>query len=403
MTEIEFSAIVELPEEIQALKELLNQFQERYGTSVKLRLLNWENAWSELLSYALYGKEPDVSHIGSTWCSSLVEMNALRVLRSMEVAQLGNRDAFLRPAWLSAMVEGDARIWSIPWTGYTNVLAYRLDLFMNAGLSDSSQLENYEGMSLAIQQLKKSGVNLPFVLPTTGNVDLLHAAASWVWEAGGDFIDPINKKVLFTESPCVNGLRNFFELFRLLPSPVPVYTVTQCADLLASGSAAISLVNTKSLLGILRQNLVDEVTKNIGAAAISQTPWFGGGNLVIWKHTQYSVEKEHAAFNLVRFLTSLASQEEFTKKADELPVTADAFQRVFPNSHPLSPALQRAILHGKPYRATQLWGRVERLLGQVLENVASEVRDDPNRDLEAVLSRYLDPLARRLEMTLATS
>ncbi len=403
MVEIEFSAIVEMEEEIQALRKLLSEFQARFGISIKLRLMNWENAWSELLSYALYGKEPDVSHIGSTWCSSMVEMNALRFIKTLEIAQIGGKEAFLKPAWLSSMVEEDTRTWSIPWTGYANVLAFRRDLFAKAGLTDANPLESNTDIFKAVQALQNVGIDYPFILPTTGTVDLLHAAASWVWDTGGDFVDPIEKKVLFTKPESLSGLCNFFELFRCMPSPVEAITPTQCSDLFASGKAAISLINTKSLLGIIRQGTNLEVTRNISTAATTHTPWFGGGNLILWKHTQYSVEKERAAINLVRFLTSLQCQTSFSAKADELPVTSAAYEENIPSSHPLSPALKHVVSNGKPYRATHLWGRVERLLGQAMETIAVEVRSNPSYDIGAVLSRHLEPLARRLDMTLTTS
>ncbi len=403
MAEIEFSVIIELPEELEALKELIEEFKARFGTSVKLRQLDWENAWPELLSYALYGKEPDVSHIGSTWCSSLVEMNALRTIRPAEVAQLGGREAFLKPAWQSSLVEGDTRVWSIPWTGYTNFLAYRRDLFEKAGLPETTNLETADGIFHAVQSLADAGVRIPLLIPTTGNVDILHAAASWVWEAGGEFIDVLNKKIQFTQEATIHGLANYFELFRCLPAPVQAISATTAADQFAEGQAAISLVNTKSFLGLMRGGINPEIARHIGASAVSPTPWFGGGNLIIWKHTQYNVEKERASINLVRFLTSQDIQVSFNHQTDELPVTVAALETSFPASHPLSNALQRAVSNGKPYRATQLWGRVEKLLGQALELVAIEVREDPLCDKKAILTRHLTPLARRLELTLSTS
>ena len=267
MTVIELSAIIETPEEIGALKKLMDEFKARFGTTVKLRQMGWDNAWTELLSYSLYGKETDVSHIGSTWCSSLVEMNALRPFKPPEVAQLGGSEAFLKPAWQSALVEGDTRVWSIPWTGYTNVFAFRRDLFAKAGLEENICLESIPNILQTIQSLKSIGIAYPLLLPTTGNVDLLHAAASWVWEAGGEFIDLTNRKILFTQPAALAGLRSYFELFRGLPATADHFSATQCANLFANGQAGISLVNTKSLLGILRSGTNPEIMQNFSGTS----------------------------------------------------------------------------------------------------------------------------------------
>ncbi len=48
------------------LLKLLDEFQQIRKVQIKVEQMNWDNAWSKLLSYALLGRSPDISHIGST-------------------------------------------------------------------------------------------------------------------------------------------------------------------------------------------------------------------------------------------------------------------------------------------------------------------------------------------------
>ena len=94
--ELEFSIMAESPANIQPL---LDQFEAEHRIRVRLRLLTWDIAWSDLVKVALYRDGPDVSEIGSTWLGDLVAMNALRPFAEQELAALGKPSDFLPSAW----------------------------------------------------------------------------------------------------------------------------------------------------------------------------------------------------------------------------------------------------------------------------------------------------------------
>jgi hypothetical protein len=68
-----------------------------------------------LVKVALYGEGPDVSEIGTTWCASLVAMNALRPFTPGEIASLGRPSAFLPSSWQTGILPGDDQICAVPW------------------------------------------------------------------------------------------------------------------------------------------------------------------------------------------------------------------------------------------------------------------------------------------------
>ena len=84
--EIEISIMASSAE---GLQPLLDRFEAQENIRVRVRLLAWDTAWSDLVKFGLYGDGPDVSEVGSTWLGDLVAMNALRPFADYEVAGLG--------------------------------------------------------------------------------------------------------------------------------------------------------------------------------------------------------------------------------------------------------------------------------------------------------------------------
>jgi hypothetical protein len=82
-------------------QDLMAEFEARYRVRVHLTQLSWEDAWAQVVKYALYGDAPAVSEIGSTWVASLAAMNALRPFTAHELLAFGGEPAFLRTAWHS--------------------------------------------------------------------------------------------------------------------------------------------------------------------------------------------------------------------------------------------------------------------------------------------------------------
>src|SRR5258707_12145261 len=104
-----------MAESAAGMRPLLSQFEAEQGLRIRLRLLSWDRAWSDLVKVALYGDGPDVSEIGSTWLGDLVAMNALRPFSEAEIAALGRPGAFLPSAWQGGRLAGQKQTWAIPW------------------------------------------------------------------------------------------------------------------------------------------------------------------------------------------------------------------------------------------------------------------------------------------------
>src|SRR3989304_4105474 len=115
------------------IQPLLDQFETERQVHVRLRLLTWDIAWSDLVKVALYGDGPDVSEIGSTWLGDLVAMNALRPFAEQELAALGKPSDFLPSAWNGGRAATQAQTRGPPWFTGARLLFYRRHLLERAG------------------------------------------------------------------------------------------------------------------------------------------------------------------------------------------------------------------------------------------------------------------------------
>lgn len=114
MTAIEFSAIPDTQEDYELLIDLLAGFRKQTGIEVKFTRMAWTDAWQQLINISTHGQGADISHVGSTWVSSLVSMNSLRPIPSHVVTKIGSEDSFVHAAWNSVITEDDRNPWAIP-------------------------------------------------------------------------------------------------------------------------------------------------------------------------------------------------------------------------------------------------------------------------------------------------
>jgi len=402
MDEIELSYIQDSPSDTQILSQVIGEFQNSHQVRVRITPMDWGEAWSELFTISLNGKGPDVSHVGSTWVSSLVAMNALRAFSPREIALLGGAEAFSRPIWESAIVEGSEQVWAIPWMAYYYVICYRRDLIKQAGIDESSAFGTVDALNSTIRRLQGITIEYPWLTPflPAPSPDLLHMAASWVWGAGGDFISKDGQRTLFTQPQSIYGLKAFYQAQRSIRAPARQWQAEEILDAFRLGKAAAVLLDIRSAIQLSDSETADFVRENLGTAIISQTPWYGGSHLVIWRHVQGYPERERAAFALIHFLASKEAQMSFGQKSRDLPVRTDAVDEMFPETHPLTATVRKANRTGRDYPSTGLWRRIEFQLAEVLTNIRKEAVENESADLETLLHNHLNPLAHRLDLTL---
>ena len=133
---------------------------------------------------------------------------------------------------------------------------------------------------------------------------------------------------------------------------------------------------------------------------MTSVPWYGGGSFVIWRHTQGYPEREHAAVQLVQYLTGKEAELWWGRDVRSLPARVEVLQELYPPESPLHHAFTRASEAGRAYPAVPLWRRLEYQIAQGLSACLREAREKPGLEVESILHAQLDPLAERLNLTL---
>jgi ABC-type glycerol-3-phosphate transport system substrate-binding protein len=369
---------------------------------IKLERMTWENAWAKLLSYALLGKGPDVSHIGSTWASSLVAMNAVRKFSEQEVEAMGGAGVFVPPAWQSTSLYGDSIVWSMPWASFTFLVHYRRDHLRAAGIAEEHAFDTPADFYNTIKQLKANNEPSPLILPSGNHyLDRVHIAASWMWGAGGDYFSKDGHHVLLNRPETRSGLRSFFELYRLMSPGDYQLNYDQSLERFIQGKASVIIGDCSSPSLIRQQN--PDLADLVGVHPLPGVPFVSGDNLIIWQETRQSLERERIALDLVSFLVSETAQKRFCSSMEQFPVRHDAFDVLQSPVENLVPILKETFEHGRSYKPVRLWTRFEQQLGQAFDDITSDIISKNTLPVESILEIHLSLLQQRFSLLLGDS
>jgi multiple sugar transport system substrate-binding protein len=390
-TEIEFSIMMDR-QAAELIQPLLDQFEAETDIRVRLRLLNWDSGWGELIRVALYGDGPDVSEIGTTWLGDLVAMNALHPYRHGDIAAVGGVGSFLASAWGGTHLLGQRDTWAIPWVTGVRLLFYRRSLFQKAGVEEVTAFDSARQLDDTLNTLHAAGVPVPWTVPTGVTHTTLLNAASWVWGAGGDFLSPDARQTVFNQPEAREGLRAYYALGRFLAPQVQYLNgLEPDHQFLEDAGTAMTLSGPW-----LYQQASEKLRNDLGIALPPGALFLGGSHLVLWRHTTHT----EAAVRLIRFLTRPEIQTVYCQRVGLLPVKLETLGRAPYATEPLWRAATAGLKSARSFPLTRSWGLMEDRLTNVLAAIWDDVLKTPDADLNMIIARHLDPLARRLDLVL---
>ncbi|MCI0553785.1 MAG: extracellular solute-binding protein [Anaerolineae bacterium] len=400
MTTIDFSLIPDADDDYEAILRLMSSFKRETGIEVNLKRMEWGEAWPQLISISTQGQGADISHVGSTWVSSLMTMNSLRPIPAQLISKVGSDQAFVHSTWANVVAEEDRQPYGIPLSAYVYVVAYRKDLLKKAGLSGSTAFATPHALEESVRRLEAlNDTKVAWLMPIVPHPfnDLVHMAASWIWSSGGHIMDNRGKQVLFNSPAALAGLKSFLHLLRRVPND-GYLGADECMEALLNGKAAAVITDAASLLNAV-QNKSPNI-ENIGAASLMSIPWSGGGSIVIWRHTYGYPDRLEASYKLAEFLVRKQTMLELANHSYILPARTDALDELFPPDHVLRPVMLQLISTGRSYRPIALWHRIEHQFGVELGEAADKLMKDPNADLDTTVTQTMNSLAERLNLTL---
>lgn len=404
MIELELSTIPDSDLDLQVLTRLANEFGEANHVRVRISPMTWANAWTDLLTIASHGRGPDISHIGGSWTSSLIMMNALRPFLPSELEQLGGASAFMQPTWLSTRLAGDDKCYAIPWTGYIYVICYRRDMLKQAGIDEATAFGSIDALSATIKKLSQSSLEIPWLNPpiVAPYNDYLHMAASWVWGAGGQFIDDSGTRLVFDSEETIRGVTAWLDTHLAVRAEHVDIDTIGGLDLFAQGKVAAILTDIRNADSFFARENLPFALEDLGVATLTEVPWCGGGNFVVWNHTRGEPEREKAAVGLVQFLNNRENQLLWANVVKSMPARLDVLEEIYQPGHPLRDAIMLAARRGLPYTSVPLWRRVEYQLAMALGGILDEARQNPGKEPSQIVRDSLEPLARRLNLAFSS-
>ena len=393
MVEIEFSVVEGDLEAVNDLLPLMQEFEKQYHIHVNITAIPWDGAWAQNAKFAIYGHGPDVSTIGSSWLGSLASMEAVRHFTPTEVQALGSANAYFDSIWQVGLLLGDPNPCAIPWIGDVRVLYYWKGELKKMGVENFDEAFKTDAALVAtLETLRKNGCKYPLAITTHAISQVLHEAAHWIWNAGGDFTSPDGKQVTFNQPKALDGLKNYF---RLLPYINPETSQIAPSFFFDNKSSPLHIAGPW-----VPRNHTDAVSAGqLCAARLPGIAYIGGNSFIIWKYTA----KYQQAFDLIRFL---ASQPIVHNKKNhqyfKLPTKSESLNAPITQNDPFNRIYLDAFQSGRSFPTLRLWGSIEDKLIPQIANIWAELFARPDQDLDACLHKHLDPLADRLNIVLGT-
>jgi len=386
MTRLEFS-VINLPSTAQLIHQL-------YSPECEIMVIPWEQAWAEMVKVALYNLDLDVSQLASPWVDNFVSMNALRPFTPQEVEAMGGPSAFLPSAWQMGVALDQPGVWAIPWSTDARVIYYWRDLLEQAGVDEQTAFQTPERMEATLQRLQASGIAAPWVALTHYPFATLQNIVSWLWGAGGELLTLDGTRPRFTEPAALAGIQAYFRLQRYMPPEIHGLEIMPMIDLFAERKAAVAMSGPNWLWAVeYERRAKPEGLERIGVALPPGPPYVGGNHLVVWKHTR----QEQAAVEFIQLLTSRKAQTEQSYNFRHFPARLDSFADPPYATDPRLRMMVKATQNGRTFPLIPRWGLIEEKLNLAFIQIWDDLLAHPDQDLKAIIVRWLEPLAQRLD------
>ena len=394
MDDISLSVFDHGADAIALLRSLLAEFERKYHARVHLTLLPFEGAWNAMVRMALYQDGPDVSAVGTSWVGDFVRMDALHPFTDTEVRTLGGAESFLPASWQSAVLsdERGATVWAVPWLADARIVCYRRDLLELAGIDATTAFQSPKQFERTLQQLQAAGVAVPLTIPTKSSQLAVHNLASYIWTAGGDFLDPRDGTLAIDRPEALAGMRNFFRLGRYLTAEARGHDEAQSDEVFRTGRAAITFSGHWLLQD---PRLEAQLHANLAVAPLLGVPFIGGYHLVSWRFKR----KSPAVLKLIEYLAG-PQESQALYPAFGLPARRETLAQAAGLQAPPFPAYVSMLQSGRSFPPARMWGLIEKNLVDVLPAIWTDVQASADPDVTAILDRHIVPLAHRLRLTL---
>lgn len=377
------------------LQKDLTEFENQCGLDIQFQEFDYSTGWSDFMRMSIYGGNPDVSEIGTTWVNDFAAMNILRPFSATDVRSVGGADAYVPGVWKSGTAAGV--IWAIPWLTDLSLVCYRRDLLAKAGVEETGAFSTPARFEQTLLQLQDAGIASPWVVPTLRSYINVHNLAMWVWQAGEDLVDTHNKLVLLDRPKVREAILSFFKLYRFISPELRHLAEREADAAFVAGRAAVAICGPWTITSAIEQHSV--AAANLGLAVPFGCAYTGGSNLIVWQKTAQA----QAALELIQHLTSREFQTVFPQSIGLLPARLDSLESFPLPDASLYPVVLEGLKSGRSLPSLGLWGLIEDRLAHAIPHLWEDILASENPDLEALYDKHIIPLSNRLNITMSQS
>jgi ABC-type glycerol-3-phosphate transport system substrate-binding protein len=387
--------------ETEPMNEYMRQSLKNWGLDElwKHHYVTWDEIQAFLKDIIFKKADSAIVQVGTTWVSGLVGMQALRPFTSLETAYIQQEGNFLPIAWNTSMPQKDNPVWSIPWSSDVRVMYYWADMFEDAQIDPQTAFHDIPSFEAALERLQSHGIQTPWIDTTDEGVNSLYRAGTWIWAHGGDFLSSDGKKTLFTDPSAMEALQAYFGLHRFMPTTVAPLNEQNIIELFYQRKVAC-IITGQWLINSVRRDPTSNLLSRLGAALPPAPPFVGGTHLVVMNHL--ATRFEESAIELIARLSSKTFASGYGSiTQSHFPIRADLLDLQGADKNPYAELLFRALQCGRTLPASTRWGIVEEALGKEFSRIWAAIKAHPDQPVGTIVKRHLEPLAKRLDRTLA--
>jgi len=389
--------------------------EERTDIEVNLKVLSWDDAWSDVMTAVSTGEGPDLLQLGTTWVPAIAAMDGLADLTErFEEEETQNRQDYLPASWETTMISGRPNIYAVPWFVEARALLYRKSAFEAAGVDPAAAFENWDTFKEALRQLQ--GVELDgralsaFSITGKNDWSVAHNIFPWVWGAGGEVLAPDLSAAAFNSDIALEGIMYYTGLAHdglVDPSSLDK-TSTEVENDFADGKTAMVVTGSWVLRDLMvprdeggLAGLIDP--SDVGVAPLPMGPkgratFIGGSNLAVFKHADHPDE----AWDVIDYLTGNEdAQLTYAQQLGMLPAQEGLIHSPRLTYIPGYTAFAEATHYGRSYPSIPQWGPAETTLVKYFGMIWDLASGKAGAYSEAAVRNLLDDAAREVNLLLA--
>ncbi len=315
-----------------ALEELITQFESEYPSiHIKAQYIPTGDALVQKLITAIQSQTaPDISWIHSDFIQKLVEAGAIYPMKEFINGTNGLTEEMMNDIFPPLVQAANWRdtLYAMPMEATSLALLYNRDLFRQAGLDPNHPPENWDELyeytlKLTVDndddgKIDQYGFYVP-VFPASGALSIWMVLqwSPFLWQAGGQFINPDQTAVQFNLEPGIQALTFWKKLYDAMN-----FKTFSLAHDIAFFSQHLAMVmdGPWNLPRYRKLTNVDWAVAPLPAGPVKRATYLAGEHLAIFKQSRHPQE----AWKFVKWILKPEVQAMFSIKSGYLPVRKSA-------------------------------------------------------------------------------